>query len=152
MRLVRERDYFVCDYCSAFHFPGQTEDGVRMLGEASELTCPTCAEPLRGAAIDEVNVLHCAGCHGVLVRRRAMQRLVSARRAKVNAGTPRRPLSPTDLTRQVTCPSCSAFMDTHPYYGPGTVVIDSCGACGYIWLDRGEVTESARAAQDDSTW
>ena len=152
MRLVRDRDYFVCDYCSAFHFPDQNEDGVRMLGEETNLGCPACGEALHGAAIDEVSVLHCTDCHGVLVRQREMQRLISARRAKVTAGTERRPLTQQDQARQVGCPRCGQLMATHPYYGPGAVVIDTCGACGYIWLDRGEVTEIARAARDCRTW
>jgi Zn-finger nucleic acid-binding protein len=31
-------------------------------------------------------------------------------------------------------------MTTHPYYGPGNVVIDNCPACAVIWLDHGELT------------
>jgi Zn-finger nucleic acid-binding protein len=30
-------------------------------------------------------------------------------------------------------------MNTHPYYGPGSIVIDSCGNCGLVWLDGGEL-------------
>jgi Zn-finger nucleic acid-binding protein len=30
-------------------------------------------------------------------------------------------------------------MDVHPYYGPGNVVIDTCGKCGLVWLDHGEM-------------
>ena len=38
-------------------------------------------------------------------------------------------------------------METHPYYGPGNVVIDSCCGCGcgYVWLDHGELATLARA-------
>jgi hypothetical protein len=30
-------------------------------------------------------------------------------------------------------------MDTHPYYGPGNVVVDNCARCAVIWLDCGEL-------------
>ena len=30
-------------------------------------------------------------------------------------------------------------MDTHPYYGPGNVVIDSCARCAVVWLDYHEL-------------
>jgi Zn-finger nucleic acid-binding protein len=30
-------------------------------------------------------------------------------------------------------------MSTHPYYGPGNVVVDNCGRCDVIWLDCGEL-------------
>jgi Zn-finger nucleic acid-binding protein len=30
-------------------------------------------------------------------------------------------------------------MDVHPYYGPGNIVIDTCGTCQLLWLDHGEL-------------
>ena len=30
-------------------------------------------------------------------------------------------------------------MSTHPYYGPGNVIIDSCETCNLVWLDFGEL-------------
>jgi Zn-finger nucleic acid-binding protein len=40
-------------------------------------------------------------------------------------------------------------MDTHPYYGPGNVVIDNCGRCGLVWLDFGELDRIISAAGRD---
>jgi len=37
-------------------------------------------------------------------------------------------------------------MDVHPYYGPGNVVVDTCGECGLIWLDHGEMTRVEQAS------
>jgi Zn-finger nucleic acid-binding protein len=44
-------------------------------------------------------------------------------------------------------------MDTHPYAGPGNVIIDSCGDCWLLWLDRGELARIAHAPDegDDSS-
>ena len=32
-------------------------------------------------------------------------------------------------------------MDVHPYYGPGNVIIDTCGKCHLVWLDFGELKQ-----------
>ncbi|MFC2031008.1 zf-TFIIB domain-containing protein [Chloroflexota bacterium] len=43
------------------------------------------------------------------------------------------------MARKLPCPRCGIVMDTHPYYGPGNIVIDNCGRCNLIWLDSGEL-------------
>ena len=40
-------------------------------------------------------------------------------------------------------------MATHPYYGPGNVVLDSCGACDLVWLDFGELKQIVDAPGKD---
>ncbi|MCE9533959.1 MAG: hypothetical protein K8T89_22980 [Planctomycetes bacterium] len=35
-------------------------------------------------------------------------------------------------------------MDTHPYGGGGSVVVDTCVCCELIWLDAGEIDVLAR--------
>jgi len=40
-------------------------------------------------------------------------------------------------------------MDTHPYYGPGNCVVDTCIRCGVIWLDYGEITVITNAPGRD---
>jgi Zn-finger nucleic acid-binding protein len=44
-----------------------------------------------------------------------------------------------DLNRHLTCPRCRG--NTHPFnYGDDTgIIIDQCGACHGVWLDRGEL-------------
>ena len=37
-------------------------------------------------------------------------------------------------------------METHPYYGPGNIVVDTCSECGYLWLDHGEMTRVENAS------
>lgn len=142
MRLVRDKDYFVCDYCTAFHFPEEAPvDGVRVLDEDAELDCPVCHRPLKEASIEGNRALHCTACKGVLANRGAFTFILQSRRHRARNlhPAPPRPLNPEDLERVVSCPSCGQRMDTHPYYGPGAVVIDTCGRCALIWLDRGEI-------------
>ena len=40
-------------------------------------------------------------------------------------------------------------MDTHPYYGPGNIVIDNCPACHIIWLDAAELKAIQEAPGSD---
>jgi Zn-finger nucleic acid-binding protein len=44
-----------------------------------------------------------------------------------------------ELERETACPRCERMMETHPYYGPGNVVIDNCPRCSLVWLDYGEL-------------
>ena len=39
-------------------------------------------------------------------------------------------------------------MDTHPYGGPGNIVIDNCAGCELNWLDYGELQRVGRAAAE----
>ena len=40
-------------------------------------------------------------------------------------------------------------MSTHPYFGPGNVVIDNCEACELVWLDFGELKQIVNAPGKD---
>jgi hypothetical protein len=40
-------------------------------------------------------------------------------------------------------------MSTHPYFGPGNVVIDNCEACELVWLDCGELRQIVDAPGKD---
>jgi hypothetical protein len=54
-------------------------------------------------------------------------------------------LDPAEYERDIRCPGCEKPMDTHPYYGPGNVVVDTCPRCFLIWLDHGELEIIERA-------
>jgi Zn-finger nucleic acid-binding protein len=53
------------------------------------------------------------------------------------------------LARSLMCPLCAGDMSTHPYYGPGSVVIDTCETCHVVWLDFGELRQIADAPGRD---
>ena len=50
-----------------------------------------------------------------------------------------KPIDPNQLDETQNCPACFQKMEAHPYYGPGSVVIDSCIDCKLAWLDHGEL-------------
>jgi Zn-finger nucleic acid-binding protein len=153
MELFATRGYFFCRYCGSFHFPETaTTEGVRVLGEVDGApACPACARTLAAAVLDETHSAHyCRNCRGVLLSRGTFVDVVRLRRAWAT-GTPAQPvpIDRKELARALNCPRCARRMETHPYYGPGNVVIDSCGSCDVIWLDFGELKQIVDAPGRD---
>jgi Zn-finger nucleic acid-binding protein len=140
MGVVPGRDYFFCQYCGSYAFLRPSSDGVVALGEEGGVECPVCCTTLGKASVAGVRVLHCAKCRGILAGQEAFSIIVKVLRALASGEPdPVRPLNREDLRREVTCPYCGQTMDTHPYYGPGNVVVDNCARCAVIWLDYGEL-------------
>ena len=71
--------------------------------------------------------------------------LIRLKRAKSGSAPPVPvPFAQDELNRRVKCPSCREPMDTHPYFGGGNAVIDTCDRCFLVWLDAGELTVLGR--------
>ena len=153
MELFAARGYFFCRYCGSFDFPaGTADDGLRVLGEESDAkSCAVCAKPLASALLDESHpVRYCRHCRGVLLGRASFATVVQRRRAwATDQPGPPIPLDRSHLERKVSCPACRKRMETHPYYGPGNVVIDSCAGCELVWLDFGELKQIVAAPGRD---
>jgi Zn-finger nucleic acid-binding protein len=140
MTVVPGRDYFFCEYCGSYAFPRPSPDGVVVLGETGDVDCPVCATTLARGSVAGLRVLHCSTCRGVLAGQEAFSTIVKLLRAQASGEPdPVRALNREDLQREIACPYCGQRMDTHPYYGPGNVVIDNCTRCAVIWLDCGEL-------------
>jgi Zn-finger nucleic acid-binding protein len=148
---------FKCDYCHAVFFPGEEDDGVQISGEPdTSVACPICNQSLVKATIAKIAVLYCAQCHGLLMPMNVLPGLVDALKAGVDKAAVQTPPDPSELRRSIQCPKCHRRMDTHSYAGPGNVVIDSCGDCFLIWLDRGELMRIVHAPDEgdesESDW
>ena len=157
MRLKPDEDSYRCDYCHAVYLPEKDDDGVRVLGEASSQTCPICTIPLVNAAIAKIRILYCTQCRGMLIPMPALQALVDELQSVQSGGAiGQPPADAQDLDRKINCPQCHHRMDTHFYAGPGNVIVDSCGICWLIWLDRGELMRIAHAPDEgdktESDW
>jgi Zn-finger nucleic acid-binding protein len=131
-----DKGYFSCEYCGSLYFPVRSVDGVLDLGVRSAVECPVCRLPMVLAQFGVIQVLHCQRCRGVLVPQPAFAQAVQYLRATA-ADPPVTPpaMNREDLQRSVDCPYCGRTMDTHPYGGPGNIVIDNCPHCHVIWLD-----------------
>lgn len=131
-----------CQFCESVQFLGEGHgpDGLVLTGPESETSCPLGCGPLSGGVLDGYPVAGCPECLGILIRADEFGLLVSERRARwCGAELRPRPVDPESLHRAAGCPGCGYRMETHPYYGPGNAVVDSCGRCGLVWLDAGEV-------------
>jgi Zn-finger nucleic acid-binding protein len=153
MQLIVNRGYFFCRYCGSFHFPQTAgDDGIRIVGDAGQpLPCAVCKQRLSSAMLDEsFPVQFCRNCRGVLLPRSSFATVVQQRRAWAeDPPGPAVPLDKSELDRKVFCPSCGERMLTHPYYGPGNVVLDNCTTCDAIWLDFGELKQIVAAPGRD---
>ena len=151
-RVVAGQDYHHCVYCSSLiQIAKVSVDRIEPTGTILDCQCPSCAATLQTGLIDGRRALFCGTCFGVLLRHDDFGSVVRERQAKRVGMEPAepRPIDPAAFERRLKCPSCEKTMDTHPYYGPGNIVIDSCTSCGFIWLDHGELTrvEQASAAR-----
>jgi Zn-finger nucleic acid-binding protein len=146
MRLDDDKDYFLCDYCGNVFFPEPDDEGVRVLGEPVAEACPVCAVPLVHAALLGHRFLYCQRCRGMLIDVDTFVATIEDLRAhrETPAELPHGP-DPHDLGRHIRCPQCHEEMDTHPYAGPGNVIIDNCERCEVNWLDYGELRRIVRA-------
>jgi Zn-finger nucleic acid-binding protein len=153
IELHATRGYFFCRYCGSFHFPETAgADGIRVLAQPDAgAPCPVCKARLATAILDESHsVQYCSTCRGALMSRDTFADVVTMRRAWATT-PPSEPvvLQREELERAVSCPRCSSQLATHPYYGPGNVVIDSCATCDVVWLDFGELKQIVDAPGRD---
>jgi Zn-finger nucleic acid-binding protein len=153
MELFERRRYYFCTYCGTFHFiETPPVDGVHVIERpAAAPPCPLCAQPLAKSLLDETyRIESCEQCGGVLMRRADFASAIATRRARESGEPPPPvPIDRRELVRKLTCASCHAPMDVHPYYGPGNVVIDTCSECDLIWLDFGELKQITDAPGRD---
>jgi Zn-finger nucleic acid-binding protein len=144
-------DWFRCEYCGSVRIPVASDEGVRVLGLAETgAGCPICSEPLSLGSIDGYRGLFCGKCGGALLDQAVFRQVVARRRAHARgpADAPV-PMDPELLKRRIRCAHCGGAMDTHPYYGPGNIVIDRCGRCNLVWLDHGELKTAINAPGRD---
>jgi LSD1 subclass zinc finger protein len=149
LRHIDGREHFRCEHCETFRFAAPLADSIDrvvLLAEAGEHACPACETPLTDAALDGAKVLCCEACRGLLVESDVFAHVNRRRRAEYDrADVTPTPLDRAQFFRQLACPACQQKMETHPFYGPGNVVIDSCANCRLVWVDYGELAAIERA-------
>jgi Zn-finger nucleic acid-binding protein len=113
---------------------------VAVVGEPVGAVCPVCQVPLVSALIAGETVCYCGRCRGFLAETDTFAEIVTRRRALRGPHENRTdPFDAAELGRVVSCPNCQQRMDTHPYFGGGNAVVDTCERCNLIWLDAGEL-------------
>ncbi len=124
-----------CDYCGTVHHlrpETRSNDRVSWINEDADHACPNCRIPSRGPSLTLEKVEACRQCLGILMVREGFSTVVESRRVQFR-GTEERPvLYDPALEHSLDCPACRKRMETHPYYGPGNVVIDSRHECALM--------------------
>jgi Zn-finger nucleic acid-binding protein len=140
MRLDADKQCLICDYCGNVFVPEPNEDGVRVLGDTTELECPVCVNALVHGVMHRQGIVYCTRCRGMLIPMGAFYPLIQDLRSRREAheSLVHEP-DWKSLDRRIKCPECKTQMDTHLYGGPGNVIIDDCEICGLVWLDHGEL-------------
>jgi Zn-finger nucleic acid-binding protein len=146
MKLGAGKDFLACEYCGTTHFPDPNPDGVRVLGVPSEEQCPRCSVALIEASVTAERVLYCQKCHGLLIDMDVFLAVIEELRSHQSSSeyAGKQP-EWDDLNQRTKCPKCGVQMDTHPYGGPGNVILDTCEHCSLNWLDYGELQRIVRA-------
>lgn len=146
---VSGQKYYNCRYCtSLLQVADVSVDRITPTGTLLEHSCPVCSQTMQTGLVENQRALYCMNCYGVLMRHGDFGTVVGERRAKRAGLEPAepRPIDPGAYDRKIQCPVCTKAMETHPYYGPGNVVVDTCGDCGYVWLDHGELKRIEEAS------
>ena len=145
LRLEGHDESLSCDYCKSIYYAEKNDDGVRVLGDAAEESCPVCAVPLRHAILARERIRYCTRCRGALIPMDTFVVLVQELQSPSTKPAIPQPPDPRELQRRLRCPQCRQPMDTHYYGGPGNIIIDDCSKCFLNWLDAGELLRIARA-------
>jgi Zn-finger nucleic acid-binding protein len=154
MRFLFDKGYYDCEYCMTIFFPDENEEGIRVMDQVSETSCPVCRIPLVYGSVEWTSVLYCQKCRGMILNQDAFLEVVKYLRAGAS-GLPVEPppMDAGELERQLACPDCGQLMSTHPYGGPGNIVVDNCVHCSLIWLDHDEFRRIIRApGRDRGGW
>ncbi|MEM9410456.1 MAG: hypothetical protein AAGA30_05050 [Planctomycetota bacterium] len=127
--------------------PSTTADGVSFLDSVVEFTCPVCVDSdLMVGSLGNTQVCICESCKGFVIDSATMGDMIHHLRGTYQGADDRPvPINAEELDKQIDCPVCFQTMYTHPYYGPGNVVINSCNSCKINWLDEGELAAIVRA-------
>jgi Zn-finger nucleic acid-binding protein len=113
---------------------------------SAEITCPDCQDDMRFCLMSGLKCVGCPKCLGMLIDGEGFGELVRMLRSMYKGPNDLpKPPEENELRKHRQCPSCLGTMDTHPYYGPGNVVIDACRECKLVWLDRDEMGRIVRA-------
>lgn len=122
-------------------------DRIQPDGSPIDIDCPNCDGNMQIGTIHERwKVCFCNQCRGFLVDNGILQVMAHDLRMEYRGPDDNpQPIDPAELNEHRVCPACEVVMDTHPYYGKGNIVINTCAPCGVTWMDHGELSTIIRA-------
>jgi Zn-finger nucleic acid-binding protein len=150
MAQVYGQTHHHCQSCNTFEFPTSiqvSEIPIFPQGKDTNFQCPKCVLPLEvGLIQSSMQVCFCNNCRGFVMPSQSLGLLINDLRSEYKGADDKPfPIDPAELDKFDNCPACLEKMDSHPYYGPGNVVLNTCNACKLAWLDHGELAKIIRA-------
>ncbi len=123
--------------CPACRLPLAKTGGLASVS-AKTVSCPICKISVYTAALDTQEVLHCAECEGLGIRREVMMKLQPQGKKELQTGTEERNhktppfFEPRKKPPFLICPFCGKRMETVKL---GKTELDQCEKCGGIWME-----------------
>ena len=150
MTQVYGQTHHHCQSCNAYSFPTPIDQSIEAItpsGKETSFNCPQCSIPLEvGTIHGAMQVCFCKNCRGYVVDNTTFGVLATElRNAYQGPDDKPKPIDPDQLDVATKCPACHEKMNAHPYYGPGSIVLDTCMHCKLAWLDHGELGRIIRA-------
>ena len=111
------------------------------------MNCPRCQTALQARPYETVEVDGCPACGGMWLERGELEKIqetvgndYSGELARPDDAAARA----YEMARQrarpaIGCPKCGRPMAKTECQSASVVLVDLCGGCGGLWLDRGEV-------------
>jgi Zn-finger nucleic acid-binding protein len=150
MGKVHGQSHHWCCSCDRYEFPTELSEGqvpITSGGESTGFSCPKCEVSLEvGTITDSVQVCFCNNCRGFVTSSQSLGQVIWQMRVAYQGADDRPlPIDPQELEIYDACPACRETMESHPYYGPGNIVLNTCNPCQLAWLDHGELAKIIRA-------
>lgn len=110
--------------------------------------CPVCHVPLKTILAHGYEIDVCPRCRGILLDpgelNYVVAGLIKSGRVPDDSPARKRPIPWHSIpSEDRACPRCGAAMTTFNYSYDSNVIIDRCGSCRCVWLDRGELLRIA---------
>ena len=118
------------------------------------MKCPKCAGSMQVQKFsDDIVLLRCRGCYGMLLEAGMLERIRAAVRADefFDTGHPKVGRAFDDAP-PFDCPVCGAPMSSLPHPAQRHVRIESCAGCGALFLDAGELIDLSRDSLLERVW
>jgi Zn-finger nucleic acid-binding protein len=114
--------------------------------------CPSCFGPLTRVEESEIKSAVCGNCFGTWINAGALLRRVQKDASEMKPGGAASAAGPqptmaelaeivqTSNSQEVLrCGECDKLMEKGRFHPMIPVTVDRCKACGYLWLDAGEL-------------
>ncbi len=117
------------------------------------LKCPRTQTPLKEVTIDGIKLDISEACGGVWFDNQELQKMDNF---KETAGDTLIDIlqpfgsSQINFDQKINCPKCPEITLMRNYYSPQrSVQIDTCGKCGGVWIDPGELVQIRKLFAND---